>query len=218
MTAPDRRTALLDAAVAEIARRGTRGLRVEAVAAAAGVSPTLIYHHFGDRSTLLQNALEHIGTRADTYTAPPRGSGRDMVLAVLQGEIQDVDTVRTNSAAWGELRDTAIFDEALRPTIAALTQRWVDDVTALVRIGLDDGSIMGVRDPAALAVRLTLIVEGVSSRWLTGIISPHRGPRPRAFDRRVVVGRRRIALSHNGQYGTFTAACSRADTSPDRVM
>ena len=58
MSALDRRTALLDAAVGEIARRGTRGMRIEQVARAAGVSPALIYHHFGDRSTLLQHALE----------------------------------------------------------------------------------------------------------------------------------------------------------------
>ena len=33
-----------------IARCGTRGLRVQAVAKSAGVSTALIYHHFGDRS------------------------------------------------------------------------------------------------------------------------------------------------------------------------
>ena len=102
MSALDRRTALLDAAVGEIASRGTRGMRIERVARAAGVSPALIYHHFGDRSTLLQHALEHIGARAETYTTVIGADAHDTVLAVLLAEIQDIEAVRTNSAAWGD--------------------------------------------------------------------------------------------------------------------
>ena len=52
----DRRTALLVAAVEEIARKGTRGLRIEEVAKRAGVSPALIYHHFGDLESLFRAA------------------------------------------------------------------------------------------------------------------------------------------------------------------
>lgn len=168
MSALDRRTALLDAAVGEIARRGTRGMRIEQVARAAGVSPALIYHHFGDRSTLLQHALEHIGARAETYTTVIGADAHDTVLAVLLAEIQDAETVRINSAAWGELRDAAIFDEALRPIITSLTTRWAADVAALARAGQHDGSITAACDAEALGVQLTALVEGISSRWLTG--------------------------------------------------
>jgi AcrR family transcriptional regulator len=167
----DRRTALLVAAIEEIARKGTRGLRVEEVAKRAGVSPALIYHHFGDRSSLLQAALEHIGEQADAYTAHVGGTSRVNLLAVLVDEIQDNDSVRTNSAAWGELRDTAIFDLALRPTIAVLTQRWVDDIADLVRGGQTDGSIDTELNPDEMGVRLSALVEGISARWLTGILT-----------------------------------------------
>ena len=167
----DRRTALLVAAVEEIARKGTRGLRVEEVAKRAGVSPALIYHHFGDRSTLLQSALEHIGEQANVYTKHVDGTSRENLLAVLIDEIQDEDSVRTNSAAWGELRDTAIFDHALRPTITALTQRWVEDIADLIRTGQHDGSIATTLDPDDMGVRLSALVEGISTRWLTGILT-----------------------------------------------
>jgi AcrR family transcriptional regulator len=167
----DRRTALLVAAIEEIALKGTRGLRVDVVAKRAGVSPALIYHHFGDRSTLLQSALEHIGEQANAYTDHVEGTSRENLLAVLIDEIQDDDSVRTNSAAWGELRDSAIFDHALRPTIAALTQRWVDDIADLVRSGQLDGSIDIGLDPDEMGVRLSALVEGVSARWLTGILT-----------------------------------------------
>lgn len=171
MSTTDRRTALLNAAVSEIARKGTRGMRIEEVAKVAGASPALIYHHFGDRSTLLQMALEHIGDQADVYTHHADGTGHENLLAVLVGEVQDDETVRTNSAAWGEFRDTAIFDHLLRPTIARLTQRWVDDIADFVRSGQADGSIDTSLDPDEIGVRLSASVEGISSRWLCGILT-----------------------------------------------
>ena len=169
--ATDRRTALLDAAVVEIARHGARGLRVEHVAKAANVSVALIYHYFDDRSTLLQRALEHVGTRAVRYTARPVGStGRATLVATLLAEIQEAPEVRTNSAAWGELRDAAIFDEALRPTLALLTAEWVDNIAALIRAGREDGSVAPAVPAKDTAIRLTALVEGVSGRWLAGLL------------------------------------------------
>lgn len=167
----DRRTALLDAAVAEIARHGARGLRVEHVAKAANVSVALIYHYFGDRSTLLQRALEHVGTRAVRYTSRSLGeTGRTTLVETLLDEIQEASEVRTNSAAWGELRDTAIFDEALRPTLADLTSEWVENIAALILAGQADGSIPSPAPAEETAVRLTALVEGISGRWLTGLL------------------------------------------------
>jgi AcrR family transcriptional regulator len=169
--ADDRRAALLDAAIGEIARRGTRGMRVEQVARVAGVSAALVYHYFGDRATLLQQALEHIGVRADSYTTPPPGaSARGTLETKLLDEIQDDPDVRTNSAAWGELRDTAVFDPALRPTLAALTGRWVEDIALLVKRGHEDGSIDPAVDPEGAGIRLSALVEGISGRWLTGVL------------------------------------------------
>lgn len=167
----DRRTDLLVAAIAEIARKGTRGLRVEEVAKRAGVSPALIYHHFGDRATLLQSAFEHVGTQADAYTHHSAKTGRENLIAMLVAEIQDDESVRTNSAAWGELRDSAIFDPDLRPTIAALTQRWIDDIADLVRVGHRDGSVETTADPVPVGTQLSAVVEGLSSRWLTGMLT-----------------------------------------------
>lgn len=167
----DRKTALLTAAIEEIARCGTRGLRVDEVARRAGVSVSLIYHHFNDRSTLLHSALDHIGSQADQYTKHTDGTGRDNVLATLVDEIQDTPMVRSNSAAWGELRDCAVFDGSLRPAIAKQTQRWNQDIAEMIRSGQRDGSIAENGDADRLASILTAMTEGVSGRWLAGILS-----------------------------------------------
>jgi AcrR family transcriptional regulator len=168
----DGRTALLDAACRSIARKGLRGLRIEEVAGDAGVAPSLIYYHFGDRATLLRSALEHVGEKAATYTEAERGtSGREAVLESLAAEIQDDAEIRDNSAAWGEFRDLAVFDHSLRPALTRSTRRWIDDVARLIRRGQEDGSIPADLVPEEAAQQLTAMTEGLSTRWLAGLLT-----------------------------------------------
>jgi AcrR family transcriptional regulator len=167
----DGRTALLDAACRSIARKGLRGLRIEEVAGDAGVAPSLIYYHFGDRATLLRSALEHVGEKAATYTETDRdASGRDALVESLVAEIQDDPEIRDNSAAWGEFRDLSVFDKSLRPAYFRSSQAWIDDVARLVRRGHDDGSIESGLLPEPAGQQLTALTEGVSTRWLAGLL------------------------------------------------
>ncbi|WFB10571.1 TetR/AcrR family transcriptional regulator [Streptomyces sp. LX-29] len=174
---PDRGTQILQAAARLIARRGVRGLRVEEVAAEAGVSTALIYYHFKDRSGLLRRTLEFINKRAVRYTdaaldpsADPRTQLTDMLLL----ELQDTPEVRENSAAWGELRATAVFDPDLREDLAAATGAWVDDLSHLIRQAQKVGLATPEAGPEAAAERLTALVEGLSERWLTGLVPLER--------------------------------------------
>ena len=64
----NRQTQILEAAVRVIAQHGVRGLRVETLAAEAGVSTALIYYHFQNRAGVLRRALDHINDRAALYT------------------------------------------------------------------------------------------------------------------------------------------------------
>ena len=63
------------------------------------------------------------------------------------------------------------FDEALRPTLEALTREWVDDLADIVRGGQADGSMAAHLDAGEVGQRLTALVEGLSSRWLAGLVS-----------------------------------------------
>ncbi|AUI50422.1 TetR/AcrR family transcriptional regulator [Arthrobacter crystallopoietes] len=60
----DGRDALLAAVVAVVAEKGLRGLTYRAVADHAGVNNTLISHHFGSRSALLEAAMEWASARS----------------------------------------------------------------------------------------------------------------------------------------------------------
>ncbi|GAA3116072.1 TetR/AcrR family transcriptional regulator [Streptomyces rectiviolaceus] len=165
-----RTTQILEAAARLIARRGVRGLRVEELAAEAGVSTGLIYYHFKDRTGILRHTLEFINDRAERYTtgravdAEPLAPREELAETLLL-ELQDTPVVRENSSAWGELRASAVFDEVLREDLARATLVWVQEVAALL------GQVTPTAPAPALAAageRLTALLEGLSMRWLSG--------------------------------------------------
>lgn len=167
-----RSTQILEAAARVIARRGVRGLRVEELAEEAGVSTALIYYHFKDRAGILRRTLEFISDRAERYTtdtdpgAEPLGPREELDRTLLL-ELQDTTEVRENSSAWGELRASAVFDEVLREDLARATLEWVQEVAVLL------GRVRPMTPAATLAAsaeRLTALLEGLSMRWLSGMI------------------------------------------------
>ncbi|MEU7581745.1 helix-turn-helix domain-containing protein [Streptomyces sp. NPDC041068] len=165
-----RTTQILEAAARLIARRGVRGLRVEELAAEAGVSTGLIYYHFKDRTGILRHTLEFINDRAERYTTDRAADAeplapREELEEMLLLELQDAPEVRENSSAWGELRASAVFDEVLREDLARATLVWVQEVAALL------GRVRPMAPAPALAAageRLTALLEGLSMRWLSG--------------------------------------------------
>lgn len=160
---------MLEAAVRVIAQDGVRGLRVEKLAAEAGVSTALIYYHFKDRAGILRAALEHVNHRAQSYTGDVESDDpRTRVEQMLLGELQDTAFVRETSVAWGELRASAAFDEDLRATLRTATETWNADVETLVRQANPE------IDAAAAAERLTALVEGLSERWHSGSLTLRR--------------------------------------------
>src|SRR5688500_18998243 len=93
----DRKSAILDAAIVVIGRRGVRGLRVEQVAAEAGVATSLLYYYFDNRNGLVRATLDHANERAATTLAPDRASGREAVEHKLLAEFDDGAGVRDTS-------------------------------------------------------------------------------------------------------------------------
>ncbi|MFJ6760646.1 MULTISPECIES: TetR/AcrR family transcriptional regulator [unclassified Streptomyces] len=170
----DRRRAILTGAARVIARQGVRGLRVADLAAEAGVSTALIYYHFKDRPGILRHALAFIGDRADRYTATEQGRAaarpsdpRQLLEQTLLLEFQDLPEVRENSTAWGELRAHSVFDPELRDELATAGAAWVAEVAdhlAVLCPSAPPGAV------TAAAERLTALLEGLSVRWLSGLL------------------------------------------------
>ncbi|MCE7004739.1 TetR/AcrR family transcriptional regulator [Kibdelosporangium philippinense] len=166
---PERQQQILEAAVRVIARNGVRGLRVEKISAEAGISTALIYYHFGNRAGLLRHTLEFINDRAAVYTQQVSAeTPRAELELLLSRELQDSETVRENSTAWGELRASAVFDAALREPLAESTRIWVGEVAEVIE------RTKAKVDAVAVAERLTTLVEGLSERWLSGSMTLDR--------------------------------------------
>jgi AcrR family transcriptional regulator len=148
----DRRQAILDAAIAVIARRGVRGLRVEQVAAEAGVAVSLIYYYFVNRNGLVRATLDHANQRA----ARNRGASAEaMLLAELDESAHDTSVVR------GEVLASAVFEPALRDGLREASEAWTDLVAGAI----------GSRESAE---RLTALADGLSARRLAGVITRER--------------------------------------------
>lgn len=157
--ASDRRQLILDAAIGVIARKGVRGLRVEVVAAEAGVAVSLIYYYFGSRKGLVRATLDHANERA--ARAAPSG-----VRATLLAELDE--SARETSTVWGEIQASAIFEPALQEQVREATETWVSVVASA--IAAESSHV----DARAAAERLTALVDGLSSRWLSGALSRER--------------------------------------------
>ncbi len=171
---PDRQLVILEAAARLVARRGVRGLRMEELAAEAGVSTGLLYYHFKDRSTLLRRTLEFVNERAGAYTDEPTPAGappRERLERKLLLELQDRPKVVENSKAWGELRASALFEQELQDVLLVSTQGWNDEIAELIAQVQDAGGEVDQEMCAAAAARLTTMVEGLSQRWLSGSMS-----------------------------------------------
>ncbi|MFB7212513.1 TetR/AcrR family transcriptional regulator [Streptomyces sp. NPDC056255] len=157
---------ILEAGSRCVARNGIRGLRVSDVAKEAGVSNGLIYYHFVDRQGLLTAMLEFVHRRSrDRLTQRPDSETVDDVLDVLFVDVSEDQEVRDNSVVWNEVRAIAVFEEDLRQALATVTRLWERDTAS------DLERLTSVQNPERTALVLTALVEGLSSRWLTGQLS-----------------------------------------------
>ena len=121
-TSTDARVRIVDAGVRCIAREGVAGASMAAIALEAGVSKALLHYHYRDRSTLLAEIVERIGTRTiERERAAIDDSdgvgGLDAVWQWLEGELR-----RGELAALAEL--TLIREAPVRrATRAAASER-----------------------------------------------------------------------------------------------
>lgn len=172
------RQAIVDATVEAVAERGVRGMRVEDVAARAGVSTPLLYYHFGDRLTLIGAALEKANAQAPSGVLREPHAGTTAFDAVRDALLREFDEddpiIRNNSIVWNEVSASAVFEPELRELLVRVTVEWNEWVAEAIAAGVEEGSIRGGLDPLETAELLTSLVEGLSMRWLAGSLSLER--------------------------------------------
>ncbi|MET9337313.1 TetR family transcriptional regulator [Nonomuraea sp. NPDC003804] len=138
---PERRAALVDAAIEVLAREGARGLTFRAVDAQAAVPPGTASNYFSSRDDLLTQAGGRIYERLEpdetTMTLALTGPrDKDRVVELLREMVARISAYSTGYLALLELRLEATRRPELR---AVLTERIRADVEANVRIHLGSG-------------------------------------------------------------------------------
>lgn len=130
---------ILAAATAQIRRGGVREVRVQAVAAEAGVSTPLVYHYFGNRAGLVRASLAAAVADAPAPASPADASRRGRLAALLAGGVDDAPERRQAAAMRNELAASALFDPELGALLAADTARREAAVLAALRDCATDG-------------------------------------------------------------------------------
>jgi AcrR family transcriptional regulator len=169
----EREEAILGAACKVIAQGGAAGLRMSEVAREAGVSSALLHYYFATRHELLARAFAFADTRVDAHVIAlvgDEGSGHERLEALLTAYLSPDAVVTEDWVVWSELWRSARFDETLRDLLHEADRDWIEQVAALLRDGIADGSIAGSVDVGDTAVHLVSLVDGLGTRVLAGVV------------------------------------------------
>lgn len=138
---PERRTALLDAAIEALADEGARGLTFRAVDARAGVPTGTSSNYFSDRDRLLSEVADRIFVRLTPEpgaidTALLAKPSRALVVELMRWLARRMIAERTCYLGLFELR----LEAARRPELQSrFTQVLRDDLALNIRLHVESG-------------------------------------------------------------------------------
>ncbi|MEV0603658.1 TetR family transcriptional regulator [Streptomyces sp. NPDC050315] len=162
---PERRTALVDAAIEVLARDGARGLTFRAVDAEAGVPKGTASNYFASRDELLAQVTGQIHQRiapdpdeVDEVMTAPRG--RELVTELMGWINRRVSANRTGYLAMLELRLEATRRPELREELTATMRSALEDDLRFHR----EGGLPGDRTAVLL---MYLAMTGLMLEQLT---------------------------------------------------
>ena len=162
MTPDERRTAIVDATLRVMVRRGIAATTVRDVAAEMGTSSGLIHHYFASMDDLLALAFDQMASDDLAYTA-----------AAVAGSDEPVERLATffdvynrvghdwDMQLWLDAWSEASRRPALQATSRRLNEAWQSLVADLVRDGIAAGS-MSCDDPDAVAWRIISLLDGLA--------------------------------------------------------
>lgn len=179
---PERRTVqtersrrdILDAAMRVIAEYGFHESTIDLIAEAAGISPTSIYWHFGNREGLLGALAHRISDRYVEIVAaeirgeqlPPEAHIKRFLAAVTRSAIEHPEIIRAQTA----LSSEGALLPAVREGVRERLRRSRSPVIQIV----DDGVASGIFQPIRGDVWLDFVVGSLAGASIQSRLH-HRG-------------------------------------------
>lgn len=165
---PDVQVQIIRAAYRLMGQRGVQRVSLEAIAAASGVSKSLVLYYFKTRENLILKMMEwvlgQVASRiraAAESAADPRQKVKRMVEVIFAG----ARTNRRFYLTYLDLAEHAARFERFAPLSAAFREQENGLYAELVRSGIEVGAFH-VSDVEQTAIVLRAIVEGLFLQWL----------------------------------------------------
>ncbi len=188
----DRREQILTATLDQVDRIGLAATRVSDVAGALGVSPALVFYHFGTKDALLAEAFAHAVARDLDRLDAAVAAGTDPLdrlrrVLRLYGPTGQATGWRLWIDAWG----LAQREPVIRKVLRALDQRWGAVLRQVVEDGVSDGTFV-CAEPGATVARVSALLDGLSvavlvhrtvtraqlRRWVADVVATELGLDP----------------------------------------
>jgi AcrR family transcriptional regulator len=156
---------VLDAAIALIARSGSRAVSLAEVGRDAGYSRGIVNHHFGSRAQLLEAVVRD----AQQFDVPESdGTGLARITALISTYVATLHERGAAGRAFLLLWAEAVGSDPVLAPLFAERDEWFRGLLAdHLRTGIDDGSVRADVDPEAVALALVGLVRGVAMQVMS---------------------------------------------------
>jgi AcrR family transcriptional regulator len=157
-----RREEILTATTDLLDRIGLAAIRVADVAEELGVSPALVFYHFGTKDALVADAFAHAVDRdlSKLDAATARGADPlDQMRRVLR--LYGPTGAATGWRVWIDAWALAQREPVIRKVLRRLDQRWTAAFREVIEAGVADGSFT-CADPQAAVARVSALLDGLS--------------------------------------------------------
>jgi len=157
-----RREEILTATTDLLDRIGLAAIRVGDVADELGISPALVFYHFGTKDALVADAFAHAVDRdlSKLDAATAKGTDPlDKMRRVLR--LYGPTGAATGWRVWIDAWALAQREPVIRKVLRRLDQRWAAAFLEVIETGVADGSFT-CADPAAAVARVSALLDGLS--------------------------------------------------------
>jgi AcrR family transcriptional regulator len=158
---PERRDALVAAALAVIAREGFEGLRMRGVAADAGLDHSTVHHYFASKEALITAVVAQATSRFRS-TTPAEGTGAERLRSHLGTLASRIVAEPDLHIVLRELDLRAKRDAGLHATIQAHERGWRGSLTAAADQARREGALSPLIAPETAAELIISTVKGAS--------------------------------------------------------
>ncbi|WP_308215042.1 TetR/AcrR family transcriptional regulator [Mycolicibacterium celeriflavum] len=142
------------AALDQFAESGYAGLRMESVAARAGVSRSTLYRHWPDKAALIADALDTLNVQPDPARDESGATARQRVEILLH-HLATALTDSAVSACIPALVHAAATESVVRDFFYAYSAHRRRRLTETIAAGVANGEFSGRIDPEAAAIALS---------------------------------------------------------------